>query len=415
MTNPLSALAIAHHAIACYKQTMLQSHAQQEQIYFLFIGRCLCIQICLALAISCILGLLPAMALESEQTRFRQAVSGYQFQFPDDHGSHDAFRTEWWYYTGHLTTKDAREFGYELTFFRQAMDDPGIINNPSRWAIRHLYFAHAALSEHNRQRFRYAEKMSRAGIEKAGSEMGRLHVWIDRWSADAISATDQRQHHLRAAAGDFSFDLFLDPDKAPVVHGEGGISRKGTEPGQASHYYSLTRLRTTGTVTIDGHTQVVHGLSWMDHEFGSGHLGKDQVGWDWFSVQLDDRSELMLYFLRRADGTADPVSSGTWTRSDGTTYTLSLPEMHVDVLDHWTSPVSGTRYPSGWRLSIPSWHLSLLLVPKMQNQELITERSTQVTYWEGAVKVSGQVGERPVTGQGYVELTGYAEPFETSR
>jgi len=413
--NSLSALAFAHHAIACYKQTMRHQSTQREHIQRLFIGRSFRIQTCLMLAISCLLGLLPATALETEQTRFRQAVSGYQFQFPDDHGSHDAFRTEWWYYTGHLAAEDGREFGYELTFFRQAVDDPDVNNNPSRWAIRHLYLAHAALSERDTPRFRYAEKISRAGIGKAGSETGRLHVWIDRWTAEAVPVADHQAHHLRAAAGDFSFDLFLDPDKAPVVHGEGGISRKGTEPGQASHYYSLTRLRTTGTLTVEGHVQTVHGLSWMDHEFGSGRLGKDQVGWDWFSIQLDNQSEFMFYLLRRADGTADPVSSGTWVLSDGTTSTLSLPDVHIDVLDHWTSPVSGTRYPSGWRLSIPSRRLSLLLVPKMQNQELITERSTQVTYWEGAVKVTGQVGERPITGQGYVELTGYAKPFETSR
>jgi len=352
--------------------------------------------------------------LETEPTSFRQAVSGYRFQFPDDHGSHDTFRTEWWYYTGHLTAEDGRKYGYELTFFRQGIDDPSVNNNPSRWAIRHLYLAHAALSEHARHRFRYAEKVSRAGIGKAGSETGRLHVWIDRWSTEAALASDRYQHHLHAAAGDFSFDLFLEPDKAPVVHGEDGISRKGAEPGQASHYYSMTRLRTTGTLTVDGHAQTVHGLSWMDHEFGSGHLGKDQVGWDWFSVQLDDRSEFMFYLLRRADGTADPMSSGTWVLPDGTRQTLSLSDMRLDVLDHWTSPLSGTRYPSGWRLSIPSRHLSLLLVPKMPNQELITKRSTQVIYWEGAVTVTGQTGDRPLAGHGYVELTGYAKPFETS-
>ena len=369
----------------------------------------------LILTIPCLLGLFPAAACETEQSHFRQAVSGYQFQFPDDHGSHDKFQTEWWYYTGHLTTKDGREFGYELTFFRQALENPDVNNNPSRWAIRHLYLAHAALSEHDRHRFRYGEKMSRAGIGKAGSDTGHLHVWIDRWSAEVLSS-DGHQHHLHAAAGDFSFDLLLDPDKAPVVHGEGGISRKGDEPGQASHYYSMTRLRANGTLTVDGNAETVHGISWMDHEFGSGRLGKDQVGWDWFSVQLDDKSELMFYLLRRADGTADPVSSGTWVFRDGTSQALWLSDMHIEVLDHWTSSVSGTRYPSRWRLTIPSRHLSLLLLPKMPNQELMTERSTQVTYWEGAVKVTGQVGERrPVIGQGYVELTGYAKPFEARR
>jgi predicted secreted hydrolase len=368
----------------------------------------------LILIIPCLFSLFPAAAFETEQPRFRQAVSGYQFQFPDDHGSHDKFQTEWWYYTGHLTTKDRREFGYELTFFRQALENPDVNNNQSRWAIRHLYLAHAALSEHDGHRFRYGEKISRAGIGKAGSDTGRLHVWIDRWSAEVLSS-DSHQHHLRAAAGDFSFDLLLDPDKAPVVHGEGGISRKGDEPGQASHYYSMTRLRANGTLTVDGHAETVHGISWMDHEFGSGRLGKDQVGWDWFSVQLDDMSELMFYLLRRADGTVEPVSSGTWVLPDGTSQALSLSDVHIDVLDYWTSPVSGTRYPSRWRLTIPSRHLSLLLQPKMPNQELMTERSTQVTYWEGAVKVIGQVEERPVTGQGYVELTGYATPFEIRR
>lgn len=394
---------------------MQHPHACKKQTERLFTGKGGWLSTCLALIISCILGVLSATALETEHTSFRQAVSGYRFQFPDDHGSHDAFRTEWWYYTGHLIAKDGRRFGYELTFFRQGMDDPRVHTNPSRWAIRHLYLAHAALSEHDKHRFRYAEKISRAGIEKAGSETGRLHVWIDRWHAEVLAVADHQGHHLHAAAGDFSFDLTLDPDKGPVVHGKGGISRKGAEPGEASHYYSMTRLRTTGTLTVDGTAQAVHGTSWMDHEFGSGHLGKDQVGWDWFSVQLDDHSELMFYLLRRADGSAEPMSSGTWVFPDGTSQTLLLPEIHIDVLNHWTSPVSGIRYPSGWRLSIPSRHVSLLLQPKMLNQELMTERSTQVTYWEGAVNVSGQAGERPAKGHGYVELTGYAKPFETGR
>jgi predicted secreted hydrolase len=366
------------------------------------------------LAFSSIFRPLSAVSLEREQTHFREAVSGYAYQFPRDHGSHEDFRTEWWYYTGHLATEDGREFGYELTFFRQAMDDPHVTTNPSRWAIRHLYLAHAALSEHDRQRFRYAEKISRAGIGKAGSETGRLHAWIDRWSVEA-SPSDHRQHHLRAGSEGFSFDLHLVSEKAPVVHGEGGISRKGTEAGQASHYYSVTRLRTTGTLTVDGHLQTVHGTSWMDHEFGSGRLGNDQVGWDWFSVQLDDRSELMFYLLRRNDGTADPVSSGTWVLPDGTSSALTASDVKIEVLNYWTSPASGGRYPNRWQLSVPSRGLSLLLVPTMPNQELMTERSTQVTYWEGAVNVTGEVGERRMTGQGYVELTGYAKAFETSR
>jgi predicted secreted hydrolase len=371
------------------------------------------IRLCLILSILGVLYPLPLTG--SEQTHFRQAVAGYQYRFPHDHGSHNEFRTEWWYYTGHLVTDSGVEFGYELTFFRQAMDNPYVTNNPSRWAIQHLYLAHAALSEPGTHRFRYAEKISRAGIGKAGADADHLHVWIDRWSAEASSPSDHHQHHLRAASGEFSFDLLLDSDKDPIVHGDGGISRKGTEPGQASHYYSMTRLATSGTLIVDGHAQAVHGVSWMDHEFGSGRLGKDQVGWDWFSIQLDDRSELMFYLLRRADGTADPVSSGTWVLFDGSTQALSRSDVQLDVQDHWTSPVSGARYPSGWRLSVPSRHLTLSLIPTMPNQELITERSTQVTYWEGAVHVTGRLRDKPVKGQGYVELTGYAKPFETTR
>ena len=380
----------------------------------IFTKRYLGVSLYVILAFSWILSPLFAVSLETEQTHFREAVSGYAYQFPRDHGSHDDFRTEWWYYTGHLATEDGRDFGYELTFFRQAMDNLHVTTNPSRWAIRHLYLAHAALSESDRHQFRYAEKISRAGIGKAGSETGRLHVWIDRWSVEA-SPSDHRQHSLRATSGGFSFDLHVTSEKAAVVHGEGGISRKGTESGQASHYYSMTRLQTTGTLTIDGHLQTVHGISWMDHEFGSGRLGKDQVGWDWFSVQLDDQSELMFYLLRRIDGTTDPVSSGTWVLPDGTSHALTVSDVNIEVLDYWTSPASGTRYPNRWRLSVPSRRLSLLLVPTMPNQELMTDRSTQVTYWEGAVNVTGEVGERHMTGQGYVELTGYAKPFETSR
>jgi predicted secreted hydrolase len=353
-------------------------------------------------------------ALDDGGPRFRQAASGYQFHFPGDHGSHDEFRTEWWYYTGHLIAEDGRTFGYELTFFRQATDNAHARRNPSRWAIRHLYLAHAALSEHDAQRFRYAEKISRAGIEKAGADADRLHVWIDHWSADSV-ASDGRRSLLRASSTEFSFDLLLEAEKAPILHGDRGLSRKGVEPGQASHYYSLTRLTTSGTLMIDGHVQTVHGVSWMDHEFGSGNLGEDQVGWDWFSVQLDNRSELMFYFLRRADGSIDPVSSGTLVFEDGQTQALSSRDISIEISDHWTSPSSGARYPSGWRLSIPSRAISLHLIPKMPNQELITRRSTQVTYWEGAVKVFGRIGEQSVAGQGYVELTGYATPIQFNR
>jgi predicted secreted hydrolase len=339
---------------------------------------------------------------------FRPAVAGYSYRFPRDHGSHDEFRTEWWYYTGHLSVEDGRRFGYQLTFFRRGIEQARVRTNPSRWTIRHLYLAHFALSDHDNARFRYAEKVSRAGLGKAGAETGQLRVWIDRWIAETFSPHDDR-HHLKASAKDFSIDFIVTPEKPPVVHGERGVSRKGSAPGQASHYYSLTRLATTGILSVDGEQLKVSGTSWMDHEFGSGDLGEEQVGWDWFSVQLDNRSELMFYRLRRTDGTSDAASSGTLTFPDGRSQHLSASDLQVENLDHWTSTASGARYPSRWRISAASLGLSLTLTPLFQDQELITRRSTQVTYWEGAVRVSGTLRNAPVSGQGYVELTGYAE------
>ncbi|MGH7209130.1 MAG: lipocalin-like domain-containing protein [Nitrospiraceae bacterium] len=343
-----------------------------------------------------------------DQSGFRPAVAGYTYRFPHDHGAHDEFRTEWWYYTGHLSSENGRRFGYQLTFFRRGIEQARIRANPSRWAIRHLYLAHFALSDHGNARFRYAEKVSRAGLGKAGADTGRLRVWIDHWIVETSSPEDARQH-LKASSKDFSIDLVVTPEKPPVVHGEGGISRKGSAPGQASHYYSLPRLATTGTLWVDGARLTVSGTSWMDHEFGSGDLGEAQVGWDWFSVQLDNRSELMFYRLRRTDGTSDAASSGTLILPDGRAQHLSVSELQIETLDQWSSHASGARYPSRWRIAVPSLGLSLSLVPLFPDQELITRRSTQVTYWEGAVRVSGMLRNAPVAGQGYVELTGYAE------
>jgi predicted secreted hydrolase len=341
---------------------------------------------------------------------FKNAEPGYRYRFPYDHGSHDAFRTEWWYYTGHLSSREGHRFGYQVTFFRRAIPPEQVGTAGSQWAIHHLYLAHAALSDLDRKRFRYAEKVSRAGLGKAGADTGRLHVWIDRWSVEASDAPPER-HRLRATTDDFALDLTVAPEKPPVVHGQGGVSRKGTGSSQTSHYYSLSRLATSGTLVVDGERLVVQGTSWMDHEFGSGDLDEDLAGWDWFGLQLDRRIELMLYRLRRSDGTVSPVSSGTVILPDGRTQHLAQGDVQVEVLGYWSSQASGGHYPSHWRVTVPSLGLSLDIQPLIPDQELITSRSTQVTYWEGAVTVSGRLRETPVSGQGYVELTGYAKPM----
>lgn len=351
----------------------------------------------------------PAFAGDSRQ-EFVPATEGYRYEFPHDHGSHESFRTEWWYYTGNLTTNNGRTFGYQLTFFRRGMPADQVKTLPSKWSITQLYLAHFAVSDLSKGQFHYAEKISRAGLGKAGAEPDHLRVWIDRWRADS-PATQPDHHQLEATEGEIALQLNLSPEKPLVIHGNNGISRKGTEAGQASHYYSFTRLATTGKLTIGKESFDVTGNSWMDHEFGSADLGADLVGWDWFSVQLDNHTELMLYRLRHADGSAAPVSSGTFIDRDGKSHHLSIGDFTLEPSSYWTSPTSKARYPQKWRLTIPSRQLSLELIPLMAEQELTTTKSTQVTYWEGAIEVSGVAGDSKVKGHGYMELTGYAERF----
>jgi len=356
---------------------------------------------------SSLLVVVPGLAADTAQ-EFRVATEGYRYAFPRDHGSHEEFRTEWWYYTGQLRAKDGRPFGYQLTFFRRGMLREQTKTLPSQWAVTQLYLAHFAVSDLSKSRFHYAEKMSRAGLGKAGAAPDRLHAWIDHWSAESLSATPGTQT-LQAAEGDLAIELTVSPEKPLVLHGTGGVSRKGAGVGQASHYYSFTRLATTGKLTVGNESFDVTGTSWMDHEFGSADLDKDLIGWDWFSLQLDDQRELMLYRLRRTDGSADPASSGTVIDRDGRGHHLLLGDFTLEPTSYWTSQTSHARYPQRWRLTIPSQQLSLELVPLMADQELSTKRSTQVTYWEGAIETTGMAQGKPIHGQGYMELTGYAE------
>jgi predicted secreted hydrolase len=348
------------------------------------------------------------LAASSAPPPFQPATAGYQYTFPRDHGSHATYRTEWWYYTGHLQSKSGRSFGFELTFFRRGVPPDEIKTLPSKWSIGHLYLAHFAVTDINGKRFHFSEKFSREGLGKAGADESRLRVWIDDWRAEA--ATDSIGAHTLVAHDEtHSLALTLQPAKPLVTHGAAGISRKGKDVGQASHYYSFTRLATTGSLTIDGEQFEVTGLTWMDHEFGSAELGTDQVGWDWFSIQLEDDTELMLYRMRRKDGSSDLASSGTAVSPDGRTRHLEVTDFQIESTATWASPESKATYPSRWKLTFPSLGLVLDVTPLLADQELRTSRSTKVSYWEGAVAVIGTKQGRSVKGQGYVELTGYAE------
>jgi predicted secreted hydrolase len=216
---------------------------------------------------------------------------------------------------------------------------------------------------------------------------------------------------LEAQAKAFSLDLVCRASKPLTAHGKEGYSLKGKRPESASCYYSFTRLETEGSITVQGKSVPVRGKAWMDHEFSSAPLEDDLEGWDWFSLQLEDRTELMIYLLRQKAGGNSPASSGTFVKPSGETVGLSNRDFQIEVVEKWKSPRSGATYPSRWRIRVIPLNLDLAVVPSLSDQELITEKSTRVTYWEGSVSVTGRSSQSPVSGVGYVEMTGYARPF----
>ena len=333
---------------------------------------------------------------------WRQAEAGYVLQFPRDHGSHPEYRVEWWYYTGNLSSDDGRRFGYQVTFFRIGVDPAP--DNPSRWAVRDLFMAHLAVTDMAAGRQLVAERLDRGGVGWAGARAGTLDVWNGDWHADLDGDT----HRVRALDREFGVDLRLEPGKGTTIHGGDGFSRKGTQEGNASYYYSMTRMPTRGRLVVDGETVGVSGVSWMDHEFGTTLLEPSQVGWDWFSLQLDDGSDLMVFQLRGADGGPDPHSAGTWVDAAGVATPLGAGEFTLVPGRRWSSPTSGAAYPVEWRVELPGRAARLEISAAVDAQELDTDASTGVIYWEGAVTVRGQVGERAVNGRGYLEMTGYA-------
>ncbi len=341
--------------------------------------------------------------LAAGPSTWRNAAPGYDFQFPRDHASHPDYRIEWWYYTGNLASVDGHRYGYQLTFFRVGVDFKP--SNPSRWAVRDLFMAHLAITDISHKAYRYSERMNRAGPGWAGAATRFYRVWNDTWQANLDSSGN---HRLVASDSDLGIDLILNPGKTPVLHGDRGFSRKGSEPGNASEYYSLTRMPTQGTIRMGPESTRVEGISWMDHEFGTSFLEANQVGWDWFSIQLEDGRELMLFQLRRADGSRDPHSGGTVVDLSGRTTELSAADILLVPGRTWTSPSSGGRYPTEWDLRVPGRNIELSVTTAVDGQELRTEQSTGVAYWEGAIQVEGSASGKPVRGRGYLEMTGYA-------
>ena len=331
---------------------------------------------------------------------YLKADAPRDFVFPEDHGPHPGFKTEWWYFTGHLESRAGARFGYQLTFFRQALT-PEMAPRTSSWATRHLYLAHFALSDVDGGEFRAFERFSRGAAGLAGAGGKAFRVWLEDWSVESTGERDFPVR-LRAGDGDLALDLILETRKPPVLHGERGLSRKGDAPGDASYYYSLTRLAARGHLTLGGREVPVAGSSWLDREWSTSVLGDDQVGWDWFSLQLDDGRELMVFQLRLEAGGVDPVSHGTLVAADGRARPLALEDFRLETAGTWRSP-RGATYPARWRLAVPSAALELELEPLLADQEL----DLSFRYWEGAVAARGAAGGEPVTGRGYVELVGY--------
>jgi predicted secreted hydrolase len=335
---------------------------------------------------------------------YQLAIPGRKLSFPADHYSHPDFRTEWWYYTGHLRTESGRRYGYQVTFFRFGVRDRQNKMTSDQPLFTDLYMAHFALSDLDNKRFSFKERINRGYGDRAGAATDRFLIWNEDWKVQ-----EERKHHLiRVQDGTKGLHIRLISLKPVVLHGHNGLSQKGEGEGRASYYYSFTRMSTEGEINVAGKTEKVSGASWMDHEFGSNQLTEDQVGWDWFSIQLENGSELMLYLIRQKNGSPDPYSSGTLVKADGTTRHLALKDFRIEVQERWKSPQSGAQYPMKWKVTVPGEEIQLEIAPEFPDQELITNRSTRVTYWEGAVRISGKIGSRAITGVGYVEMTGYA-------
>jgi predicted secreted hydrolase len=376
---------------------------------------------------------------------FAQVLEPRAFEFPRDHGPHPDYRQEWWYLTGNLDGTNGERFGFELTFFRfapapaesdnvaaQTMTSPvgrvGLANAApveSAWRTRQIYMAHFAITDVARARFRFSQKLSRGAVGLAGAQAPPLRVWVDDWSLgaiavapdtapaegtalrsrDAVEVGGAEGSHWQLQASEAGYALKLDarPLLEPVLNGDRGFSRKSNEPGSASYYYSIPRVAVQGRLTRDGESVDVHGLAWLDREWGSGALGRDEEGWDWFALQLKDGSSFMFYALRKRGGGRDLNSAGTWVDAGGRSQALSNEQVRIDVLDYWTNR-RGERYPARWRVRVPSVGLDVDVRPVLADQEL----TTSAHYWEGAVDVTGTSGNHGMDGRGYVELVGYA-------
>lgn len=336
---------------------------------------------------------------------FSRAVEPYDWNFPEDFGAHPDFLTEWWYYTGNVATEDGRRFGYQFTIFRRAIT-PDDTQTTSEWRTNQVYLVHFTVSDIDTDTFYHDQRFSRGGAGLAGATVDPVYrVWIEDWEILAQN-DDASLVTIQAESDDFSINLTLEQTKNPALQGANGLSHKDDELGNASYYYTLSRLVTSGDITINDEVFAVSGNTWKDHEFSTSALGTDAQGWDWFGLIFDNDTELMIGQIRLQDGTVEPAFGGLMIYPDGTTEYLPSSSFEITPTDTWISPHTGAEYPSGWQMSVTNSEgtFDFVVEPLMQDQELA---DTEPSYWEGAVRINGDV-----TGYGYAELTGYTESMQ---
>ena len=347
------------------------------------------------------------LLLQPLAAQYRTALPGYRYEFPRDHFNHPDFQTEWWYYTGNLKSAEGHRFGFELTFFRQAVSrDPAKV---AAWELQDLYVAHLALSDLDSGKFYHSERTNRAGPGIAAASESSGRIWNGNWQIQ-WQGSDQK---LNAIDPRFQLHLMLHPEKPPVIHGENGVSQKAEGPGRASHYISLTRLAASGVIELGNKKFEVAGASWMDHEFFTHQLDSNQTGWDWLSLQLEDRTELMLFNIRHTDGSIDPYSAGTYVDANGKTTHLRSSDFTLKPAgEKWTSTLTGAAYPVHWKIAILKLGLEMEAKTLLASQELTGNSRIAPNYWEGAIVFTGQQNSQPIGGTGYLEMTGYDRPVQ---
>ncbi len=324
------------------------------------------------------------------------------FSFPRDHGAHYDTKVEWWYFTGNLESSSGRQFGIQVTFFRHGLEPENNKPNEAQLKAKQLIIGHLAIADIQNKKFHFTQRMRRAGAGFANAATDEMHVWLGDWE---LQQNENTLHFQGSAPNlDATLSIKWKPLKPLAKHGKNGYSQKGDDPGNASAYISYTRLETHADLQWKGKTYTLQGLSWFDHEWGTSQLGEDVVGWDWWGLHLDDGRDLMIYQLRKNDGTPIPQSSGTLVNADGTTEHISVKEFTLTPLEYWESPNTDARYPIRWEIEIPKKKLQFQITPKLHSSEMGTDETSGIIYWEGPVECNGSA-----TGSGYMELTGYTE------